>query len=644
MYRFRDLNGGKYFYITRNVAPDSTWYSDGIAFYVYPQQVAGTVAMHQFYGKYSGSKEGYFYTTDTAEGTSLGMGYQGLLGYVNTANPLVPVAPSDVYWDGALHWRDNASNESGFKIERYFTESGGWTEIDTVGPNVTSYYGIQDKSCEKTDRVRAFNGAGYSAYAYGGAGRLVTGSDGQRHCIYPVPNQQPGSPPSVTLVSPANGSTFKAGAKTYLRAEVFDAEGPGTIAKVEFFLQGGTKLGEATQPPYTYSGGSVPAGTYTLTATATDTSGLSASSAPVTVTVLPINAGDLIISEFRFRGVSGQLDEFVELYNNTDFNITIATADGSAGWSLVGSDGSVRFIIPKGTIIPARGNYIGVNAGAYGLGTYAPADAEWLGDIADGAGVALFKSSSPSNFTTAYRLDAVGFGSVANGTYREGVGLLPTAGVSANTEFSFFRRLSTGGTPQDTNDNAADFLFISTGGINSGGVQSVLGAPGPEGLLSPIQRNSSLSMTMLDPAVSSSAPPNRVRDFTSDPSNNSLFGTLAMYRTVTNNTGAPVTRLRFRVIDMTTYPVSSGVADMRLRSSNAIQVSRSDGSVVTVQAMTLDTPPAQPSGGGFNSTVSVGTITLAEPLQPGASVHVQFLLGLQSTGSFRFFVNTEAWP
>jgi hypothetical protein len=301
----------------------------------------------------------------------------------------------------------------------------------------------------------------------------------------------------------------------------------------------------------------------------------------------------------------------------------------------------VRFTIPNGTIIPTRGHYLGINAGAYSLGAYAPADAGWLSDIADGAGVALFKSSSPSNFTADYRLDAVGFNSVADARFREGVGLQPGAGVNVNSEFTFMRRLH-GSTPQDTNDNAADFLFVSTDGISSGGAQSVLGAPGPEGLASPLLHNSSFGFTMLDPAVNSSTPPNRVRDFMSDPANNSTFGTLSMRRTVTNNTGAPVTRLRFRIIDITTYPTPAGVADLRLRSSSAVQVTRSDGSVVAVQGTTLQLPPAQPNGGGFNSTVSVGTITLTEPLQPGASVHVQFLLGLQSTGSFRFFINLEA--
>jgi hypothetical protein len=63
-----------------------------------------------------------------------------------------------------------------------------------------------------------------------------------------------------------------------------------------------------------------------------------------------------------------------------------------------------------------------------------------------------------------------------------------------------------------------------------------------------------------------------------------------------------------------------------------------------VQGTTLETPPAQAMGGAHNSTMSAGTITLGTPLAPGASVNLQFLLGVQQTGSFKFFFNIEALP
>jgi hypothetical protein len=100
--------------------------------------------------------------------------------------------------------------------------------------------------------------------------------------------------------------------------------------------------------------------------------------------------------------------------------------------------------------------------------------------------------------------------------------------------------------------------------------------------------------------------PNRVRDFTSDPANNSTFGTLDVRRTFVNNTGGNVTRLRYRIIDLDTFPAASGFADLRPRTSTAVVVTvdrppcGTGTSNVTVQGTTLEQPPSQPNGGGFN--------------------------------------------
>jgi hypothetical protein len=379
---------------------------------------------------------------------------------------------------------------------------------------------------------------------------------------------------------------------------------------------------------------------------------------------VPAAFGQVIISEFRVRGPNGANDEFIELYNNSGADHTVA--GGGTGYAVAASDGVARCIIPNGTVIPNRGHYLCVNSVGYSLasypagnGTTATGDATYTTDIPDNAGIAIFNTSVSADFTLANRLDAIGSTSEANTLYKEGTGY--PALTPFSIDYSFYRddcgksgSITTFGpctisTPKDTNNNAADLIFVDTNGTSAGAGQR-LGAPGPQNLSSPIQRNASFAVGLLDPCVGSSSPPNRVRDFTSDPANNSTFGTLDIRRTVTNNTGGNVTRLRWRIIDLTTFPAPSGIADMRPRTSSAVVVTvdrapcSSGTSNVTVQGTTLEQPPSQPNGGGFNSSLSSGTVTLATPLANGASLDLRFLLGLQQTGSFKFYINVDALP
>ena len=68
--------------------------------------------------------------------------------------------------------------------------------------------------------------------------------------------------------------------------------------------------------------------------------------------------------------------------------------------------------------------------------------------------------------------------------------------------------------------------------------------------------------------------PNRVRDFT-PALPNATNGTMSIRRRFTNNTGAPVTRLRFRIIDLSSLAVPGpGFADLRALSSASVSVER----------------------------------------------------------------------
>jgi hypothetical protein len=375
-----------------------------------------------------------------------------------------------------------------------------------------------------------------------------------------------------------------------------------------------------------------------------------------TATILPpVVSGNMLISEFRLRGSAGVLDEFIEVYNNTASSITVATSDGSAGWVVAASDGVPRFTIPAGTVLPARSHYLGANnsAGGYSLGSYpagngttATPNATYVLDIPESSGIALFKTALPANFTLANTLDAAGFAATAPPYSESGTLTAP----NANGEYAFVRKFASAtGLPQDTNNNAADFVFVSTTGANFGTTNSYgLGAPGPENLSSPlILDRAQIPGSLIDPAQCQGCTPNRVRDFTADVPNNSTFGTLNIRRAFTNNTGAPITRLRFRLIDITTLNspgAGASQADLRVRSSGSASVTVTGGGSVTVQGVTLETPPAQSSGGGLNSTVSAGTVTTGTPLANGATIRLQFLLGVQKSGTFSFFLNVEALP
>jgi len=386
-------------------------------------------------------------------------------------------------------------------------------------------------------------------------------------------------------------------------------------------------------------------------------------------------AGQLIISEFRLRGPAGAQDEFIEIYNASGADHTVTAASGT-GYGIAASDGVTRCSIPNGTVIPNRGHYLCTNSGAYSIGSYpagngttATGNATYTTDIPDNAGIALFNNNTGGgSYILANRLDAVGSTSEANTLYKEGAGY--PALTPFSIDYSFYRdtcgkqgSITTlgpcpaGGLPVDTDNNATNFIFVDTNGTSAGAGQR-LGAPGPENLSSPIQRNASFSVLLLDSTVSSASPPNRVRDFTSDPPNNSTFGTLSFRRRIVNNTGGNVTRLRFRIIDQTTFPAPSGFADLRARTSVAVVVAGigdagtclATGSpatppcTTTAQGLTLEQPPSSPNGTAFNGSLSAGTITLGTPLGNGGSINLQFLVGIQQTGSFKFFINVEALP
>src|SRR5688572_25516062 len=227
--------------------------------------------------------------------------------------------------------------------------------------------------------------------------------------------------------------------------------------------------------------------------------------------------GQLIISEFRVRGPNGANDEFIEIYNNSGADHTVA--GGGTGYGVAASNGVARCVIPNGTVIPNRGHYLCVNSVGYSLasypagnGTTATGDATYTTDIPDNAGIAIFNTSIAANFTLANRMDAVGSTSEANTLYKEGTGY--PALTPFSIDYSFYRdycgksgsittfgECPIPGLPKDTNNNAADFVFVDTNGTSAGAGQR-LGAPGPENMSSPIPSDALLSGVLIDATLS----------------------------------------------------------------------------------------------------------------------------------------------
>jgi hypothetical protein len=287
---------------------------------------------------------------------------------------------------------------------------------------------------------------------------------------------------------------------------------------------------------------------------------------------------------------------------------------------------------PSGNPV-SNGTAVAAPPGTFALTT---PDRTWDFDVPDGSGIALFATTNGTNFTAQTRLDAFGFTS-SPALFKEGNGF-PTVVVS-NIEHTYYRDLKTG-TSKDTNDNATDFRLVGTSiNINT----TLLGAPGPENLNSPTLNNNIVS-NLLDPTVAGSAQPNRERSFVAE--TNADQGTILIRRTFTNNTGTPISRLRFRVVDITTLGTpgsecGSSCADVRALTSQDGQVTIG-GQPVNVFGVTLEEPPTQPAGGAFNSSLSADFITLGTPLANGESVNIAFKLGVMRTGAFRFFVMIEA--
>jgi galactose oxidase-like protein/glyoxal oxidase-like protein/fibronectin type III domain protein len=115
----------------------------------------------------------------------------------------VPPAPTNLNASAAsssridLTWTDNASTETGFRVERS-PDGSSFTEIAIVGANVTTYAdnGLS-ASTQYWYRVRAYNGAGLSDYS--------NSPSATTQAAPPPPPQPPSAPAGLTATRQSGG-------------------------------------------------------------------------------------------------------------------------------------------------------------------------------------------------------------------------------------------------------------------------------------------------------------------------------------------------------------------------------------------------------------------------------------------------------
>jgi hypothetical protein len=363
----------------------------------------------------------------------------------------------------------------------------------------------------------------------------------------------------------------------------------------------------------------------------------------------------LIVSELRLHGPGqggdgGDNDQYVDLYNATgspvNLNDTGSQSDPSV-WHLryVDATGNVQTVALDASKLPAAdngelpagGSFLLAGSG-YSLDGTAAADQSLPSEIGPSQGVQVIAPDGGLS-------DAVGMAGSPSG-YHEGSAL--TAPSDTSTQFAFARKFAAG-VPVNTNDNASDFLLVSTDPSQTGG-GAVLGDPAPRAASSPTDRNDILKSTLL--VLSSFAgtvsSPNRI--FTAASGNNPA--TLTLNRTITNTSSSEaVSRLQFRITQLTTQgsanPGSGQQAvlkadDSQRQSSvpgaNSCTPVGSGGTATDVQPLTL----AAPSSSGSGGVGSTWTVTLPNGgLQPGQCINVGFKFDVLRGGHFAFAYNSE---
>ncbi|WP_213947883.1 lamin tail domain-containing protein [Luteibacter sp. dw_328] len=164
--------------------------------------------------------------------------------------------------------------------------------------------------------------------------------------------------------------------------------------------------------------------------------------------VLPLQAADLTITQFRVRGPAGGNDEFVEVQNTGTAALDVSgyklNASNSAGTT------GTRFTFPAGTSVAPGCFLLLANTAASGYSGSVTPDLKYSTGVTDDGGLALLNGSGTV-------IDQVGLSS--GSAYKLGTPLA-TLG-SSNTDQGYGRKTNPAGFPQSSGDNSADWVKVA---------------------------------------------------------------------------------------------------------------------------------------------------------------------------------------
>ena len=267
--------------------------------------------------------------------------------------------------------------------------------------------------------------------------------------------------------------------------------------------------------------------TTTLTAfgknTVVATYGGDGSNQPVTSssTVVEVKAyvGQAIITEFRTSGPDGAADQFAEIYNT-------GAPMPLAGLVLESSSGTE-------TVLPSDAPTLGTYRTYLVAGEDFSLDAFATPDLTTATlGIGGLRLVAPD--TAATVTDAAG----PSAGFHLG-SALPTLAGTPTQQYAFVR-IETGGRPNNTGNNGADFALVSSNGERVGGVQSMRGSSSPTGLADPWQHNTQALSYLLDSSRGVEAAPNREYVVGAP-------GKLEIRRTITNTGTTTITEAKARI-------------------------------------------------------------------------------------------------